>query len=181
MKVNFTVIKQEGWNENLATAIANFCLIYEIRITKSAIFDQYVGKKGMVNFREVASFCKEYSFDHIQLNFVKEHMDKKFCPAFVLMEGYRTQLMFDIDDQWVYYIDSLTGKEREEKDKFFKRSMGYIIMIDPEKYSPEKDYEQKRHIEIENQQKNNRKWIKPVVTEISEIELAKRIADSTLK
>lgn len=125
---------QTTWGENIAAVLTSFCRIHGIKIAKKTIFNDHSIEKGMANFGEIINFCKKWEFDHLSINFVREHLQQQFLPAFVLMKGYSTRLVMYIQDNSVFSIDATKGWMEETIDEFFEKSMESIVLIDTSKY-----------------------------------------------
>ena len=132
---------QTNWNQNIASALATFCALENLEISKKTIFENYIGRESMANFSEVARFCSEWGVDYIELQFVKEHLDDQFLPAFVLMDKYVTTLVVKVEKEVVYYFDGVNGLMEESRDSFFNRSMGHIVLVEIGNYKKESYYE----------------------------------------
>jgi ABC-type bacteriocin/lantibiotic exporter with double-glycine peptidase domain len=163
-------IKQGNWNENIAAIIATFCEVYELEISQTTLFEKYSGKDKMVHFNTIKQFCDDWEIDSIQIKLVEQHLDSDFAPAFVLMDGYRTQLFVGVKNNLVEYIDSLTGWHTESKSDFLKRSKGIIVLLDYSNYKKEAAYAQIVLREKKLKQLSERKWIAPQVKKINPVD-----------
>ena len=142
-------VNQTNWNENIASALATFCKLENLEISKKTIFENYIGGEKMANFSEVSRFCTEWGIDHIGLNLVKKHLDNQFLPAFVLMDKYHTVLVIKIKNDEVYFFDGVRGLIQESIDSFFERSMGHIVLVEVGNYKKEAYYQ--KHVKEENE------------------------------
>lgn len=167
--------KQKNWNVNIAAIITSFCRFHQLEISRTTIYEKYSGKEKMANFKEVIHFCKDFSLNYIHLNIVRAHLDQEFFPAFVLMNGYRTQLLMYADEEKVYYLDALMGWQSEQKDRFIQNAMGNIVLVDPSSYVKEPDYQQKLEIEKEQDRIAARKWTPPQLNPLEVSDLVKKV------
>lgn len=156
-------VQQNKWSENIAAIISTYCDYYNIKISQKTIFDKYCGDNKMAHFKTVIEFCNDWNIQYLQVNFVEQHLSSDFAPAFVLMDGYRTQLFIEIKDDQVVFVDSLTGWQTETKSDFFNRSKGTIVFLDHSNYNEEENYQLKRDKELDFRRIEERKWIAPQV------------------
>ena len=138
---------QTNWNENIASALATYCAMENLEISKKTIFENYIGGETMANFSEISRFCNEWGIDYIELQFVKQHLDNQFLPAFVLLNGYVTVLVVKVENGVVHYFDGINGLMEDSIDSFFERSMGHIVLVEVGNYKKESYYE--KHVKEE--------------------------------
>lgn len=169
-----------GARENIAAILTTFCRFHNLSISRKTIFEQYCGDSHMAHFQEIIRFCTEWEIEHMHLNFVLEHLEQQFLPAFVLMEGYRTQLVMYAEGDKVFFVDAQTGWHEQTKEDFFARSMGHIIMTDPKSHKPEPAFAQ--HEAADKKASSMFTWEKPTLTKLEqELNYGKQVLQKPAK
>lgn len=159
-------MKQKGPAENIAAILTTFCRFYNLEISRKTIFDNHTGTTHMAHFEEIIHFCEQWNIEHLHLNFVPEHLSQQFLPAFVLMQGYYTQLVMYVEGEKVFFVDAQLGWQEENKTDFLKRSMGHIIIVNPESYSKEAAFT--AHEQMDRDKPVIKQWSKPTVTKLEQ-------------
>jgi prolyl 4-hydroxylase len=151
-------VNQTNWNENIASALATFCKLKNLEISKKTIFQNYIGGETMADFSEISRFCNDWGIDCMPLDFVKKHLDNQFLPIFVLMDGYRTVLVIKVELDVVYFFDGVKGLIEESTTSFFERSMGHIVLVEVENYKKESYFEKHEKEEAQRLKKISDKF-----------------------
>ena len=158
------IIYQKKWHDNLAAALATYCVIYDLKISKTSIFESFTNTENMEHFKHIEDFAKKYNIEWSKGFFDASNLKSIPCPSIVLVKGYRSVIVTEVNDK-VNYIDVLSGENSESLDDFKDYSTGHYFYLNPKSdYKQEENYDQ--ICAEEDRLSKIKTWVSPELVEL---------------